>query len=382
MLFFEVKHLVLLLHPTVILFLVLVTAARLHTVAAATATFSSSSHDSDDQLSSHVKAAEVWLVDHADKHLQRLIQFLRIPSVSGVTSRRAAMHDAATWVEHELRDAGLQNVHQLPTPLHPCVYGEWKTNDASAPTVLLYGHYDVIPEDPVSEWTKTRDPFEAVVIDDRIYARGASDNKGPLYSVIAAIRAWLLLSTNSTTAHYPQQQQFFPALNLKLLVDGEEEIGSPNLASVIEHNKELLQADFAFSVDGGMIDEHTPSLPLSLRGAIAFDINIRSAAADMHSGTFGGGVMNPAFAMAYLLSKLRDEKSGRVLVDGFYDDVIPISDDIRQEIAESRKRSGDNDLLASLGVNESVGEQGYDFLERYVSKRLSDVVVGITSTII
>lgn len=307
--FFQVKLTALLLLITILLFLLLVTVARLNKLTAATATFLYSSHDKNDQLSAHVKGAEIWLADHAD-HLQRLLQFLR---VSDVTSRQAAMHAAATWVENELRDAGLQNVHQLPTPLHPCMYREWKnSDDVSAPTVLLYGHYCVIPEDLLSEWTKTHDPFEPAVIDDRIYARGASDNKGPLYSVITAIRAWLL-GTDANTRH-PQQQEFFPMLNLKLLIDGEEEIGSPNLASVIEHNKELLQADFAFSVDGGMIDEHTPSLPLSLRGAIAFDINVRSAAADMHSGTFGGGVMNPVFSMAYLLSKLRDEKTGCVLV--------------------------------------------------------------------
>lgn len=319
------------------------------------------SANQDDDLTARVNAAEAWLGENADFHLQRLIEFLKFQSVSSDPARSGAVRDAALWLQDELTYAGMQNVQLLETARHPSVYGEWKSDRKdgdNAPTVLLYAHYDVQPEDPVSEWEKTDNPFNARVRGNRLYARGASDDKGHLYTVVAALRAWLRTYDGGRDGKPISQ----PPLNLKVLFEGEEEIGSPNLKAVLDKHKDLLQADFAFSADGGMVDEQTPSLCASLRGALAYELNIVVANSDMHSGTYGGGVMNPVFALAYLLSKMRDEETGRALIDGFYDDVIPLSEETKADI-QSNPTTIDS-ILRPLNINESVGEEGYDFRER------------------
>lgn len=319
-------------------------------------------------ISTSVLAAEKWLSDHADHHVDRLVNFLRIESVSSDPSRAPAVRDAAAWLRQELTVAGMQNVQLLESPRHPSVFAEWKPNTTSkATTILLYAHYDVQPEDPISEWTKTKtSPFDPFIDVDqnRVYARGASDDKGSLYTIIAALRAWITSTASSTIASN---------LHIKVLFEGEEEIGSPNLPDILRTHGEMLRADFGFSADGGMVDEKTPSLCVSLRGALALEVNVRVADSDMHSGTYGGGVMNPVIALSYLIAGLRDEITGKVLVEGFYDGVRELSEDDKKDIADFPIAI--DDVLKTLGVNESCGEEGFSFRERYDSFLLFSIGV-------
>lgn len=292
--------------------------------------------------------AEKWLSDHADANLQSLMEFLSIPSVSSDHERAHDVRECAKWLKTDLADAGLENIEILETKGLPTVYADWlNAEDPSAPTVLIYGHYDVQPADPVDLWTTP--PFEPHIRNGNLYARGASDDKGHMYVPIVAIKAYL-----KTGKKLP--------VNVKLLLEGEEEIGSPNLHDMLVKNADKFSADYAFSADGGMISPTVPSLCLVLRGAFALEISLRVAERDMHSGTFGGGVQNPIHALAHLLSTLRDIKTGKILVDGYYDEVDDLTQEERDDIA--RFPIPASEVLSREGVNVSVGEEGYNFYER------------------
>lgn len=317
----------------------------------------------EEDLDALTTQAEKWLSKQADHHVERLRNFVGIQSVSADPLRADAVRDAASFLMDELTESGMQNVQLLDTPRHPSVFAEWKPNVTSTSssemtTILIYAHYDVQPEDPVDEWTKTEgSPFNAFVDKEtrRMYGRGASDDKGSLYTVVAAIRAWITTTKMSVAAKN---------LHIKVLFEGEEEIGSPNLSSILETHKDLLKADMGFSADGGMVDENTPNICVSLRGALAMEVNVKVAETDMHSGTFGGGVMNPAIALAYLISGLRDAETGKILVKGFYDKVRGISEEDKRDM--DAHPTSMEDILKPLGINESVGEDGLNFRERYV----------------
>lgn len=293
---------------------------------------------------------DAWLSANADENLRKLIDFVSIPSVSADPSRAHEVRRAANWLWADLKAAGLENVQLLETAGHPAVYADWlHADDPEAPTILVYGHFDVQPEDPVDLWTSP--PFTPTVRDGKLYARGASDDKGHMYVPVAAIWAYL-----HTTGTLP--------VNVKVLFEGEEEVGSPHLRALLAEHKELLHADFAFSADGGQVSPEIPGLCLGLRGAMSMQVSVKVADVDMHSGTYGGGVQNPIHALARLLDSLRDVHTGRLLVDGFYDEVEELSEEERADIRDYPMQA--EEALRMVGANETVGEEGFSFFERYV----------------
>jgi len=289
--------------------------------------------------------ADAYLAQSRDRHLAQLVTFLRIPSISALPAHRGAMAEAATWLADHLRDLGTTDVRILPTAGHPVVYGHWRAADG-LPTVLIYGHYDVQPVDPLAEWESP--PFAPEIRHGRIYARGAMDDKGMLYAPLAALDA-----VRSVAGA--------PPLNLKFLFEGEEEILSPNLEPFIHEHRKLLGADLAVSADGAMWDADTPSLTVGGRGVAALQIDVRGARTDLHGGTYGGVVPNAIDALTTLLAGMHAPR-GRVTVEGFYDNVRSVPDAERRQIAltpfdEAAYRT-------QLGVRALDGEPEFTPVER------------------
>ena len=277
--------------------------------------------------------------------LDALVQFAAIPSVSTDPAHAADVARAARWVSDALRAAGPLAVRIIPTPGHPVVYGEW----VSAPgrrTVLVYGHYDVQPPDPLDQWRS--DPWTPTMRDGRLYARGVSDDKGPMLIPIEVARAYF-----AAAGRLP--------LNIKFLFEGEEEIGSRNLEGFIARHKTLLAADAVISADGAMWRIDEPSLTVASRGLCGLEIAITAASKDLHSGRHGGGVANPLHAIARLIASLHDE-NGRVAVSGFYDDVRELSQMEREAIAALPY--DERAYLTQVGAPAVIGEPGYSTLER------------------
>ncbi|HLR46342.1 MAG TPA: dipeptidase [Deinococcales bacterium] len=240
----------------------------------------------------------------ADGAVGDLLEFVRIPSVSADPAHAGDMADGAAWLQSRLERAGFPEVHIHETVGHPVVVARWHPH-AAAPTVLVYGHYDVQPPDPLSEWDSP--PFEPEIRDGKLYGRGASDDKGGVITALLAIEAAVAASG-------------VPPVNLTLLIEGEEETGSPSLPAFLEQNRELLAADVALSADGVIFDVGRPSLTLASRGVVDLEIAVRGANRDLHSGMYGGIVANPALALSRILSSLQDP-DGVVLVQGFHDGI-------------------------------------------------------------
>src|SRR5215203_6205518 len=280
-----------------------------------------------------------------DRYVEELKQYLAIPSISALPEHAAETRRAAEWTAESLRGAGMQNVRLIDTPGHPVVYGEW-LGAPDKPTVLFYGHYDVQPVDPVDLWTTP--PFEATVRDGEIYARGAADDKGQVFMHIKAVEAFM------------KQAGSLP-INIKFFIEGEEEVGSIYLDDFIKAHKDELSADVVVISDSAMFDRGIPSICYGLRGLAYFQIDLRGTNSDLHSGSFGGAVANPAMVIAQILSQMKD-KGGRVKIPGFYDDVRPLRDEERAEFKklpfnETRYRK-------ELGAPKLFGESGYTTLER------------------
>jgi len=295
-----------------------------------------------------------YLQENQDRYLQELLEFLSIPSISSLKQHKADVEKAARWVADRLQAAGIENVQVLPTGGHPVVYGDW-LHAAGKPTVLIYGHFDTQPVDPLELWSQP--PFEPVLKEERVYARGASDDKGNMLAPILSLEAML-----SAEHQLP--------VNVKCFFEGQEEIGSPQLPAFISANRELLACDLIFSADGGQWDEDQPALMIGLRGLCALQIDVRAARSDTHSGTFGGTIMNPIHALARLLDSMHTPQ-GKVAVEGFYDAVRPLSDVERAQIAEIPY--DESDYKAKLGVNELHGEPGFSTYERAWSRPTLEV---------
>jgi acetylornithine deacetylase/succinyl-diaminopimelate desuccinylase-like protein len=287
---------------------------------------------------------QAYLEEHRQEHLDQLFEFLRIPSVSSLPEHKDDIRRAAEWVAQQLRDIGVPKVEIMPTAGNPVVYGEWIV-DESKPTALIYGHYDVQPPDPLELWETP--PFEPAIRGDRIYARGAADDKGNLFMPIKAVEA--LSRTDGQ-----------PPINLKFNFEGEEEIGSPNLPPFVYENAELLACDFVLCADGGMWGPDTPSLTLGTKGITGCQVNIRTADTDMHSGMFGASIQNAVRAAVQLAATFHDDQN-RVAIEGFYDDVIPISDQERELFSQAP--FDEQEYLKSVGATEIVGEAGYTPVE-------------------
>ena len=293
------------------------------------------------------------------RFLDELIEFLAIPSISTSPENNADVQHGAEWVAAQLRSLDMDNVQILPTGGHPVVYGEHLKAGKDAPTVLIYGHYDVQPVDPLELWTS--DPFNGEVRGDNLYARGSSDMKG---QVIASFKA---VESIVRTGELP--------VNVKWLIEGEEEIGSLNLGEFIKKNKSLLRADVCINPDAGLINKDSPTITYGLRGLAYFEIRVFGPDRDLHSGLFGGTVHNPAQALAELISGMHDKK-GRITLPGFYDNVRKSSKAERAEIG--RLPTTAKHFLKQTGVPALWGEPDYTPEER-VSIRPTLEVNGLLS---
>ncbi len=285
------------------------------------------------------------LRDAHDRILGELVEFASIPSVSTDPAHAADMIAAAQWVATKLAAAGPISVRTIATPGNPVVYGEWLGAPGKL-TVLIYGHYDVQPPDPLEKWTSA--PFTPTVREGRLYARGVSDDKGPMLIPIKVAEAFF-----ATIGALP--------INVKFMFEGEEEIGSENLEAFIAHHDELLAADFVLSADGAMWRINEPSLTVASRGLAGLEFTLTASRKDLHSGRHGGGVANPLHAIARLVASLHDH-AGRIAVDGFYDSVRELTASERAAIAVLP--FDERAYLDQVGAPAIFGEAGYTTLER------------------
>jgi len=295
-----------------------------------------------------------YLKSNRGRHLDQLTELLRIPSVSTEPDHAGDVKLAAEWVHERLRSAGCQKVEIHPTARHPIVYGEW-LEAPSAPTILVYGHYDVQPVDPVDLWDTP--PFEPTIKNKRIYARGASDDKGQF-----------LIHINALEAHLESNGDC--PVNLKFLIEGEEEIGSPNLEAFIRSNRRRLACDSVVVSDTAMFAKGIPSICYGLRGLCYLQIGVKGTHRDLHSGVFGGGVVNPAIALTEMLASLKDA-SGRVSIPGFYDNVKRLT--VVERRAFGALPFSDRKFKSSIGAPELYGEKSYSTLERIWARPCLDI---------
>jgi acetylornithine deacetylase/succinyl-diaminopimelate desuccinylase-like protein len=295
-----------------------------------------------------------FLERNRDRHLEELKDFLRIPSVSAKSEHRGDMEKAAGWLAERMQEAGLQTVEVIPTAGHPVVLGEWR-GAPGAQTLLVYGHYDVQPPEPLDEWDTP--PFEPTVRDDRLYARGSVDDKGQMYLHLKAVEAHIA------------ERGALP-VNVVFLVEGEEEIGSPHLADFLKQNRERLACDAVLISDTSMFGPGMPSIGVGLRGLAYMEIRVQGARSDLHSGSYGGAVVNPANALAGIIAQLHDEH-GRVAIPGFYDAVRELSGDERAAMAELP--FDEEELRSDVGSPELGGESGFTVLERKWARPTLDV---------
>jgi acetylornithine deacetylase/succinyl-diaminopimelate desuccinylase-like protein len=280
-----------------------------------------------------------------DRYLEELKAYLAIPSISALPQHAGDVRRCAEWTASEMQRIGLQNVTLIETPGHPVVYGDW-LDAAGAPTILFYGHYDVQPVDPLELWESP--PFEATVRDGEIYARGAADDKGQVFMHFKAVEAYL------------KKQGRLP-VNIKFMLEGEEEVGSAHLDDFVRSHKKDLAADVVVISDSPMLERGVPSICYGLRGLVYFQIDLRGTKTDLHSGSFGGAVANPAFVLTQVLAQMKD-RSCRVKIPGFYDAVRPLTD---AERAEWKKLPfSETKYRKEIGAPKLTGEKGYTVFER------------------
>jgi len=280
-----------------------------------------------------------------DRYIEELKHYLAIPSISALPEHHADVRKCAEWTADHMRQIGLQNVRLIDTPGNPVVYADW-LGAPGAPTILFYGHYDVQPVDPVELWETP--PFEATVREGEIYARGAADDKGQVFMHLKAVEA-----------HMKQNGRL--PVNMKFFIEGEEEVGSLHLDQFVRDNKQMLAADVVVISDSAMFAREVPSICYGLRGLVYYQIDLRGTKSDLHSGVFGGAVANPAFVLAQMLTQMKD-KSGKVKIAGFYDDVRELTP---EERAEWKKLPFEEKAYRKeLGAPKLTGEAGYSVLER------------------
>lgn len=286
-----------------------------------------------------------YLDAHQDRFVEEYLEFLRFPSISALPEHAPDVRRAAEWVAHRVAQAGLENAEVMQTGGHPVVYGDW-LHAPGQPTVLIYGHLDVQPVDPLDLWDHP--PFEPRLADDRVSARGASDSKGNMFPTLVALEGLL------------QSEGRLP-VNVKLCYEGQEEIGSPQISDFLARHKEKFACDIAVSSDGGQFDADQPSLTVALRGICAVQVDVTGPSRDLHSGSYGGAVRNPNHALAAILAGLHD-RDGSVAVPGFYDRV-------REATAEERAQTAavpfsEEEFLTETGAPAVFGAPGYTTRER------------------
>jgi acetylornithine deacetylase/succinyl-diaminopimelate desuccinylase-like protein len=296
-----------------------------------------------------------YLTEHQTRFLDELKDWLRIPSVSADPKFHGDVLKAADYLKARLEAAGVQNVELCPTAGNPIVYGEY-LSDPSKPTVLVYGHYDVQPADPYELWTSP--PFEPVIKEGKIYARGACDDKGQVYMHVAAFEMMM------------RDGQGGVPCNIKFMFEGEEEIGSVNLEIFVRANRAKLQADVLLLSDTGILANDVPSIEVGLRGLSYHEVEVTGPNRDLHSGLYGGAVRNPINALCQMITSLHDE-NGHITIPGFYDNVDELSADERAEMAKAP--FSEEEFKKSIGLPATAGEKGYSSMERTAIRPTLDV---------
>jgi len=291
-----------------------------------------------------MKAWKDYLDKNKDRFLNELLELLKIPSVSARTEHKNDMVKCAEMVQQRLLEAGADHAEIVPTDGHPIIYAE-KIIDPLKPTVLVYGHYDVQPADPLELWNSG--PFEPVIKDGRIYARGACDDKGQFYMHVKALET--MVKTNSLTT------------NIKFCLEGEEEVGSPNLAKFVTSNKDQLKADVILISDTAMLSMDTPSMDTGVRGLSYIEVEVTGPRRDLHSGTYGGAVANPITMLAKMIASCHDENN-RITIPGFYDDVVEATSQERKKLNSAP--FNEETYKKDLGISALWGEKGYTTFER------------------
>lgn len=289
-----------------------------------------------------------YLQGNRELLLQKLNTFLSIPSVSTDSTYKADVVKAANFVEDYLNHIGFNEVEKIETGGHPLIYAHYNGAGENAPTVLVYGHYDVQPVDPLAEWKS--DPFKPEVRDDRVYARGASDDKGQVFMHLAVFEAYM-----KTVGEIP--------VNVKVCIEGEEEIGSEHLYDILQERKELFSADFAVISDSGMVAKNQPTILYGLKGFTGIEVTVKGPNYDLHSGLYGGAIRNPVMALTQILASMKNEDEV-ITVDGFYEGIVPISEAEKELI----KQVQGEDYRETTGVNETVSEKGYTAKEHTMAR--------------
>ncbi|QGG49812.1 dipeptidase [Lysinibacillus pakistanensis] len=293
----------------------------------------------------NLQQLDAYFAEHREEHLNELKEFLRIPSISSLSEHKGDIQNAAQWLANAFDKLNLENISITQTAGHPVVYADWLHAEGK-PTILFYGHYDVQPVDPLNLWDSN--PFDPTIRDNKLFARGASDDKGQVFMHLKMIEALF-----ATTGTLP--------VNVKFIYEGEEEIGSPNLPAFVEEHKEKLAADLILISDTGLYGPGKPAVCYGLRGLTGIQIDVRGAKGDLHSGLYGGGVQNAIHALAEILTSFRDEH-GTIQVEGFYDKVLPLTEEERE--AYRALGFDEESVKDEVGVKELFGEAGYSYLER------------------
>ena len=295
-----------------------------------------------------------FLTSHHDRYEQELIDILKVPSISSNPDNNDDMRVMARMLLTEMQKIGLDDARIIETDGHPVVYSEW-TKAPGKPTLLIYGHYDVQPVDPVDLWSSP--PFEPVIKNGKIFARGSADDKGQIFIHLKAIEAYL-----ATQGELP--------VNVKLVFEGEEEVGSIHLEDFIIKHQEMLSADYVVISDTPMFREGYPGITYGLRGLAYLQVNLRGTSTDLHSGSFGGLVKNPINALVEILAQMKDD-DGRILIPGFYEDVLPITENEHDKL--SKLPFDAVDFASKIGAPALFGEAGYDDLERLWARPTFDI---------
>ncbi len=301
----------------------------------------------------NINTVDSYIELNKDRFLEELIDLLRVPSVSADPAYSKDVHRTAELLKTRLEEIGVDNVEICPTAGFPIVYGD-KIVDPNLPTVLVYGHYDVQPPDPLDLWDSP--PFEPVIKDEKIYARGACDDKGQMYMHVKAVE--LMMRTDGLPC------------NVKFMIEGEEEVGSDNLGIFVQENKEKLKADLVLISDTGMIANDIPSITVGLRGLSYMEVEVTGPKRDLHSGLYGGAVANPINVLCDMIASLHDENK-RITIPGFYNDVNEVSAEDRAEMAKAP--FSEEEYKADLNINATQGEAGYSTLERATIRPTLDV---------
>ncbi|MCS6807262.1 MAG: dipeptidase [Bacteroidota bacterium] len=300
-------------------------------------------------------ALQQYIEQQQTRYIEELKEFLRISSISTSPQHANDVYQCAEWLAHAAKAVGLENVQIFPTEGHPVVYGDYIHAGDNAPTVLFYGHYDVQPTDPLNLWTNP--PFEPTVRDGKIYARGAVDDKGQVFMQLKALEI------------HTKVIRELP-VNVKVLIEGEEEIGSVHLEKFLREKLHMLAADTVLISDTAMFADEVPSICYGLRGLCYMEIEVTGPNRDLHSGVFGGAVANPANALAKILAALTDSY-GRITIPGFYDDVIPLTDEEREQYRSLPHN--EEEYCRELEIPATDGEFGYSTLEKTSARPSLDV---------